>query len=76
MANKILAGAREALAVARGEKPAARICTPLGGPYAKDERRPLIQQKTNGHYIVWNWETTSWDRVIEPVQVIGPGNHQ
>jgi len=71
--NKIVDGLEEALAVAKGEKPAARIYTPLGGPYAKDERRSLIQHQTGPHrYIVWNWNTENWDVVTEPVRVIGP----
>lgn len=74
--NKILAGAEEALAFVRGEKPAARIYTALGGPYVKDEKRTLIQHKSDGYYIVWNWETGSWDKVLEPVQVIGPNANQ
>lgn len=70
--NKIIEGAKQALSFVRGEGSAARIHATVGGPYIKD--RPncgLIQHKVHDGYIVWNWDTASWDRVVEPVQVCG-----
>ena len=69
--NKILKGAKQALAFVRGEAPAAHITTPVGGPYYQGPGRGLIQHHTGDHYIVWNWDTASWDKVREPVRVIG-----
>lgn len=70
--NKILEGAKEALAFARGEGPAARITAADGGPYIQGESRPLIQHKhPAGGYIVWNWDHARWDKVQERVQIAG-----
>ena len=68
--NKILEGAKEALAVARGEIPAAGLTTFVGGPYVKDGQRPLLQHKTSGYWIIWNWETCRWDKCATQVRVL------
>jgi hypothetical protein len=48
-----------------------RVEITIGGPYVKDERRPLIQQATNEGFIVWNWDTADWDRVLTRVRIAG-----
>lgn len=68
--NKILEGAKEALAFVRGEGAAARITTSVGGPYIQGPGRGLIQHKAGDHYIVWNWDTASWDKTTAPVRVL------
>lgn len=70
MSNKIIEGARQALAFAMGEEPAARITTSAGGPYVQDGQRTLIQHKVGDHYIVWNWNTGRWDMTMTPVRVL------
>lgn len=68
--SKILAGAREALEVARGNLPAAKITSFVGGPYHKgDGQRNLIQHKAGDHWIAWNWNTASWDKASRPIEV-------
>jgi len=72
MVNKIIEGAKEALAFARGEGMAGSIHAAMGGPYIKaDGHRTLIQVAMPDHFIVWNWDTGRWDAVKERVQVIG-----
>lgn len=68
--NKILDGAKQALAFARGEGIAARITAHPGGPYIKGAGCGLIQQRKGDRYIVWNWDCGRWDEVREPV-IIG-----
>jgi hypothetical protein len=67
--NKILDGPDESLAFARGET-AGGLTTFVGGPYFKDEERPLIQHKVSNHWIIWNWETGRWDKCATQVRVI------
>jgi hypothetical protein len=66
--NKIIDGAKEALAFVRGEQPAARITAAIGGPYWKDEHCPVIQHHVHDHWIVWNWDTGRWDKVRDRVE--------
>lgn len=68
--NKIIEGAKQALAFAQGTGQAAAITTSVGGPYVKDRQRTLIQQKVNDGYIVWNWDLARWDRVKEKMRVL------
>lgn len=68
--NKILEGAKQALAFIRGEGSAARITASDGGPYFQGPGKGLIQHRAGDSYIVWNWDTASWDKVKEPVRVM------
>ncbi len=69
--NKIIQGAKEALAFARGEGMAARIYASVGGPYVKDDGyRTLTQVAMPDHFIVWNWDLGRWDSVKERVQML------
>lgn len=69
--NKILDGAKEALAVARGEIPAAGTTSFVGGPYDKgNKQRPLIQHRSCDHWIVWNWDNVCWDKSSTPVKIL------
>lgn len=67
--NKILEGAKQALAFVRGEMPAARITATLGGPYYKDPAVGMFQHHVGNHWIVWNWDTAQWDKVKERVTI-------
>lgn len=70
--NKIIEGAREALAFAKGEGMAGSIHAAVGGPYVKEDGyRNLTQVAMPDHFIVWNWDLGRWDRVKERVQIIG-----
>ncbi len=69
MANKILEGARQALSFVQGTGHAAKITTFPGGPYFNGPGKGLLQHKTNDGYIAWNWDTASWDKVTQPVEV-------
>lgn len=75
--NKILEGAREALAFAQGTGQTAAITASVGGPYVQGGQRTLTQVEwPHGGYIVWNWDLARWDRVAEPVRVISlPNGH-
>jgi hypothetical protein len=69
--NKILEGAKEALEVARGNMPAAKVTSFVGGPYDKgDIHRTLIQHRVADHWIAWNWDTGSWDKAMQPFEVL------
>lgn len=68
--NKILEGAKEALAFVNGEVPAARIHAAVGGPYYKDSVCPIVQYEVGGHWIVWNWDTKRWDKSMTRVELI------
>jgi hypothetical protein len=68
--SKILEGAKQALAFVRGEEPAARIHATVGGPYHKGPGKGIIQHRTNDHWIVWNWDTASWDKVGQRVTML------
>lgn len=72
--NKILEGAKQALAFVRGEAPAARITTFEGGPYYKGPGKGFIQHHvpTMGYWIIWNWDTGQWDKVKERVALSRP----
>jgi hypothetical protein len=73
--NKILEGAKEALAFARGDGMVAKIHAAVGGPYIKDnEQMNLIQVAMPDHYIVWNWDLARWDKVRDRVTVLTPSN--
>ncbi len=71
--NKILEGAKEALAFARGEGMVAKIHAAVGGPYIKEvAHMNLIQVAMPDHFIVWNWDLGRWDKVRERVTVLTP----
>lgn len=65
--NKILEGAKQALAFVRGEGIAARITATVGGPYHKGPGKGIIQHHVNDYWIVWNWDTGQWDKAKERV---------
>jgi hypothetical protein len=67
--NKILEGAKQALAFVRGEGQAARITTFEGGPYYKGPGKGLLQHRVSNGYIIWNWDAADWDRVKHRVTV-------
>jgi len=71
--NKIIDGAKEAVAFARGEGMAGRIHAAVGGPYIKaDGYRNLTQVAMPDYFIVWNWDCGQWDKVKERVTVSSP----
>lgn len=68
--NKILEGAKQALAFVRGEAQATNITTFEGGPYYKGPGKGLLQHLVHDGYIVWNWDLAQWDQVKAPVTLI------
>ena len=68
--ERLIKAAKEAVEFTRGEAPAGRITTFIGGPYTKGGRRTLIQYKVNDVYIVWNYDLGIWNKVNEPVKLI------
>jgi hypothetical protein len=68
--NKILEVAKQALAFVRGEEPAARIHATVGGPYHKGPGSGIIQHHVGDHWIIWNWDRGTWDKVQERVTLL------
>jgi hypothetical protein len=42
-------------------------------PYVKNDKRPLIQHKTNDGWIAWNWDRPGWDQLKEPITALATG---